>query len=456
MNGIGDRAPGGVRTHARLGGRWLALARTAWLGVAALSLGLFAFSVPAGFGMLRTVCDDGPCVSEQLRPGAAASVRSLGVSLEAYAAYQTAVVVVFALVFCAIAAMIFRRRSNDAVALYTSLTLVLCGVFLPDWMATLVLVYPSLLLPVGLLDSLTYCSLFVLFYVFPDGRFTPRWTRVPALAWIAMFGASHVLPGSLLAPGNWPPALLAGLITALVGTCLFAQVHRYRRVSGSTERQQTKWVVFGLCVMLGVLILASVPPLFEPSLEEPGTTYDLALDFVSFGAVLLVPLSFGVAILRHRLFDIDVLINRVLVYGALTLLLALFYAGTVAGLQYFLRALAGGGTQLAVVASTLAIAALFSPLRRRIQGLIDRAFYRKKYDAAGILASYAARLRDETDLDSLSGNLAGVVAETVQPAHVSLWLREPARTEQEIATRRRDAAGERGPGNTPPTGGGTP
>src|SRR3712207_1349775 len=153
--------------------------------------------------------------------------------------------------------------------------------------------------------------------------------------------------------------------------------------------------------MLVILVVASVPPLFVPSLEDPGTTYDLALDLVSFGAVLLVPLSFGVAVLRYRLFDIDVIINRALVYGALTISLALFYAGTAAGLQHLLRALAGGGTQLAVVASTLAIAALFGPLRRSIQALIDRAFYRGKYDAGRVLGAYASRLRSEEHTSEL-------------------------------------------------------
>ena len=138
-----DEIGGKAQPHARLVGRWLVLVRAVWIGVTALSLGLFALSVPAGFGLLRTVCVDGPCGPEQLRPEGAESVRDLGVSVDVYAAYQTAVVVVVALVFCAIAAVVFWRRSNDTVALYTSLTLVLCGVFLPDWVGALT-VPPSL------------------------------------------------------------------------------------------------------------------------------------------------------------------------------------------------------------------------------------------------------------------------------------------------------------------------
>jgi hypothetical protein len=152
------------------------------------------------------------------------------------------------------------------------------------------------------------------------------------------------------------------------------------------------------------------------------------LDLLGYAALIsftLVPIAVGFAVLRYRLYEIDIIINRTLVYGSLTISLALVYVGLVVSLQYVFRALTGGDSQLVIVASTLAIAALFNPLRGRIQSFIDRRFYRRKYDARKTLEEFSARLRDETDLDSLSEDLVGVVRETMQPEHTSLWLRRP-------------------------------
>ena len=194
---------------------------------------------------------------------------------------------------------------------------------------------------------------------------------------------------------------------------------RLRRATG-VERQQMKWFAYGTAAFAVGIILIVIPLAMDtpPWFEWTGQAI-----FTAAGAA--VPISIGIAILRYRLYDIDRLINRTLVYGALTTSLALVYIGTVVGLQYAFRILTGGGLQLAIVASTLVIAALFSPLRHRIQDFIDRRFYRSKYDAVKTLETFGARLRDETDLEALSEDLVSVVRETMQPAHASLWRREP-------------------------------
>ena len=197
---------------------------------------------------------------------------------------------------------------------------------------------------------------------------------------------------------------------------------RFRRSRGE-EREQIKWIAFAASLM-AILFLVG----FGGSLLAQGAAEPLWLKVLSDAVSLSyvgVPVAVGFAVLRYRLYDIDVIINRTLVYGALTAMLALVYFGGVATTQTIFRALTGQEQQpqLAIVASTLIIAALFNPLRRRIQAFIDRRFYRRKYDAAKTLAAFSAKLRDETDLDTLRDDLVGVVMETVQPAHVSLWLR---------------------------------
>ncbi len=190
-----------------------------------------------------------------------------------------------------------------------------------------------------------------------------------------------------------------------------SMIVRYRRSIGE-ERQQIKW--FAAAATLLAVVFSSVFAIPSRIVQDLAT--------LSFAGL---PAAVGVAILRHRLYDIDVLINRALVYGFLTVSLAATYVGGVVGLQSALRPITGQAeqSQLAIVVSTLAIAALFNPLRRRIQGLIDRRFYRRKYDAAKTLAAFSASLREETDLDTLCNEVLGVARRTMQPEHASLWLR---------------------------------
>ncbi len=196
-----------------------------------------------------------------------------------------------------------------------------------------------------------------------------------------------------------------------------SMISRLRRSRG-IERQQLKWVAYA-AALTATSFAASFLAGSLSNRRAVSDTFFL-LGVVGFASV---PVAAGVAILRHRLYDIDVLINRTLVYGALTVSLVLVYLGNVVLLQRIFVTLTAQGSQLAIVASTLAIAALFNPLRRRIQAFIDRRFYRHKYDAAKTLAQFSSRLRDETDLDALNEEMVTVVRETLQPAYVSLWLR---------------------------------
>jgi uncharacterized membrane protein YhdT len=212
--------------------------------------------------------------------------------------------------------------------------------------------------------------------------------------------------------------IMTPLLTAAAALAVFI---RLRRAIG-VERQQVKWFAYAAAAYVSASTLAyGVPGVIDTPLWFERVGFALNIVFIP-----AIPIAIGIAILRYRLYDIDILINRTLVYGSLTaMLVALYFVGIVV-LQRFFVLLTGQQSTLAVVASTLLIAALFSPMRRRIQSFIDRGFYRRKYDAARTLEVFSAKLRDETDLDALSDDLVGVVRETMQPAHVSLWLRPEA------------------------------
>src|SRR6266704_359522 len=195
-------------------------------------------------------------------------------------------------------------------------------------------------------------------------------------------------------------------------------------ISSPTPRQQTKWIVLGVIVGLLVAFGPYLPAIFFSSLNHPGLYY-LIVKPVTILLLLFAPLSWAIAILRYRLWDIDILINRTLVYATLTGILALVYVGSILLLQNLLRGIIYQDNDVAMVISTLVIAVLFQPLRRLIQGIIDRRFYRSKYDVAKTLAAFSATLRYEVELNQLREQLVAVVQETMQPTHVSLWLPTP-------------------------------
>jgi hypothetical protein len=273
-----------------------------------------------------------------------------------------------------------------------------------------------------------------LLLLFPTGRLPARRWRL--LVWIVVATGVFVLVAGTFRPdqsslgrvgetygigggGGGAITMLteAGVYVILVAGLLsvISVVLRYRS-AGGVERQQIKWFAYAAGIIAGCVVFAGLL-----GLNLPGA-WDALFETVPLVALYA---AIGIAILRYRLYDIDIVINRTLVYGMLSALLAALYFGSVAITQAVLRALTGQGQQpqLAIVVSTLVIAALFNPLRRRIQSFIDRRFYRSKYDARKTLEAFSAKLRDETDLDALSDDLVGVVKETMQPAHVSLWLR---------------------------------
>jgi hypothetical protein len=210
------------------------------------------------------------------------------------------------------------------------------------------------------------------------------------------------------------------LILAVVGASAISVILRFRYAQGE-ERQQLKWIAFAAALLILYAIVGVLIQILAPQ-------YQLAVEWAEVPVFVALPVAVGIAILKYRLYDIDLIIRRTLIYGTLTAALALIYYGSVALLQTPFRTITGQQqSQLVVVVSTLAIAALFAPLRRQMQKGIDRRFYRRKYDLAKTLTSFSVTVRDETDLERLTGRLVAVVEETMQPAHMSLLLRDPER-----------------------------
>jgi len=415
-------------SETRLPVRSLFIARAGWVALALLVLTLNAVAIPRANALLQAVCQPGTVCISGLTTADLHQLQQLGLSPGFLAAYQIGWDVVTTLIYTALAALIFWRRSADRMALFCAYMLVLFGGATYTSLLDLGLrtLAPAWYWLVGGLELLAQVSVPTFFLLFPSGRFVPRWTRWGVLVFVLYFVWFIFLTNAYLGQFSGVISLVfAVLILGLVGL----QIYRYRRVSTFRERQQTRWVVFGLAVALGgfALFLISVSLFLPIEVRNSPVAGALIPTTVSDGLLLFIPISIAIAILRSRLYDIDTIINKALVYGLLTALLAGVYVGLIIGLESLVGLFSRQGAQpLVIVASTLAIYALFQPLRHRLQQIIDRRFYRRKYDAARTLAAFSATLRHEVDLATLSEHLLAVVEETMQPVYVSLWLRPPA------------------------------
>jgi hypothetical protein len=409
----------------RLQGRWLLLARAGWVVLVVLTLTIFFASLPEYVAQLQNPCA-GVCAYLQLSAEQVEMLKGFGFSPGDYATYTLTLTLATMVVCLVVSTLIVWRRSDDRMAVLVALMLVTFG---PIYVTSSVLTSSPLQIPNQCLYFFAFSLLVLVFLLFPSGQFVPRWTRWTLVVSLAVQVPVIFFPNApftlTILGDSLGYYMLLGETMILVGV----QLYRYRRVSSPMERQQTKWVVFGMAIPFTVYIGGVVLYLIFPALADYnslyGAPYQLALNAISTCLILLIPLSFGFAILRSRLWDIDVLINRTLVYGTLTVILTGVYVGLVIGLQALLRGLISQDNSVAIVISTLAIWALFQPLRHRIQAIIDRRFYRRKYDTARTLTAFSAILRNEVDLDRLKEQLVTVVEETIQPAHVSLWLRKP-------------------------------
>jgi len=346
------------------------------------------------------------------------SIRTLSAGL---VLLDTLYTFVMPLGFFVLAGLIFVRRSDDPMAIITSLMLVFVGPYLIGGIGSEFMVLSGWYYPTGLLEIIGTLVLLTFLFRFPNGKLRPRWggwlivgVGVTALIVLPLVFAEDIF-------------IYIFLIASLVG--VGAQAYRFRVVSTAAERQQAKWVAVGA---LGPI--ASMGWWFFVLLPHGILSTANASGFYLFSVLLgwllpfLLPLGIAISILRYRLWDIDIIIRRTLIYSMLTVLLGMMYLGGVVILQsLFVRLTGQAQSQLVTVVTTLLIAALFLPLRSRVQNFIDRRFYRRKYDASKTLADFAEAARDEVELETLTGKLVQVVDETMQPTGASLWLKSTKR-----------------------------
>ncbi len=406
---------------ASLPGRWRLLGQGVWVVVLILTLVLFAAGLPMFAAQLQTVCVEAGCRRWQPSPELAQGLAQFGLSLRFYATYYILLEAVRVLLSCLLAAIIFRRKSDEGIGLFAALMLVLFGgVLFTDPIYLLGTSSPTWRWPVTFMAFLGSVSLVIFFYLFPDGRFVPRWTRWAAAAWTGLNLVGFFSPRDwFLNEQGGPLFPLAAL--GFFGSVVVAQVYRYRRVSGPARRQQTKWVVFGFTTAILGLSLVILLQLGAPLLLNAGPVVHRLLGVTSFyGFLSLIPLSIGVAILRYRLWDIDLVINRTLVYGVLTACVVGLYALVVGSLGALFRS--DGNLVISLVA-TGTIAVLFQPLRERLQRGVNRLLYGERDDPYAVLSRLGRRLEATLAPDAVLPTVVQTVREALKLPYAAIALK---------------------------------
>jgi signal transduction histidine kinase len=402
-------------------GRWLGPARLAWLAIALLCVALYLASLSPFLAALQTPCVGSTCLDWQLSPAQIQSLAERGISLKLYAGYFLGLSLVIALVFSGVAGLIFWYKSEDWLALLGSLTLLTLGLAgINDVaMAALAAAAPAWKLPISTLIVLADIGMMFFFCLFPNRQFVPRWSRWLALGWLIFRLPGIFIPLSPFDPGG---RFVIGLgWSFFMGGLIIAQVYRYRYVSSPTERQQTKWIVFGLALAIGGFVAI----VFGVSLFFPALLFDLSSPYawavITFIVLLwlLVPLAIGTAILRYRLWDIDLIINRALVYSGLTASVAGLYVVVVGGFALLFQI---RDNQLISLLATALVAVLFAPLRDRLQRVANRLLYGQRDEPYTVLSQLGQRLEATLAPEAVLPAIVATLQEALKLPYVAVAL----------------------------------
>lgn len=383
------RGPERAVAFARFQGRTRAVARLGWWCLVGVVVAMVLLSIPPSLELLRSVCPQDPCLDHRLTLAELQSLTAVGMSLQRYSVFLLTANLVPPVVYLAVAFVLFFRKPDDGMAYFTSLTLVLFGgVTYPDLVKLLAATNAVWTIPFVVLNYLGGVCIIALFFVFPTGVFIPRWTRFVLLFW--MFAqVFDVVSGPPLEWNLVSERLTNAPLVLVLVAVLYAQIYRYRHVSNAIQRRQTKWVVFGTVAALTVILILGLIILFDIASSD-NAALALFLNTLFVLSATLIPISIGIAILRSNLYDIDFIINRTLVYGALTAILAGVMAVSSDLTKRAFLALTGQSSDLAPIVATLIVVAAFDPVKKRVQAVVDSHF---KYPTRSF-GEFGAKLRD--------------------------------------------------------------
>ena len=392
---------------------WLFVSRVSLLAISILALILYIVGTPAYFARLSTSQTD--CSDECLTPAKIQALHTLGIPIPTYATYWVVVNLLFALVYCVVAALIFWRKSHDPVAWFASFSLVVLGTSFPSIPNALVAVHSPWGLPVALLDAVGLPSLTTFLFLFPNGHFVPRWTRWVTAGFAALYVSGTLFPDY----ANLSRPIRSLVPLAVLGLLVFAQIYRYHHVSTPVERQQTKWVVFGATISLIGFAPAFLLPSFLPADRLALLSFVFAITSV-YLFLLLIPISITFAILRYRLWDIDIIINRTLVYGTLTASIVGIYVLVVVSLGALLET---SGNLLISLLATGLVAVLFQPLRQRLQKVINRLMYGERDEPYAVVTRLSQRLAVALAPDAILLTIVETVAQALKLPYAAILLK---------------------------------
>jgi signal transduction histidine kinase len=412
--------------------RWLTLARVFQILIICLTIGLFIINIPFNYDQRKTLCETDPCPPNQLSIRSVQALADVGMSVENLVILTIAIDTLIAVIFTTCAIVIFIRKPNDPFTIFVTITLVTFGMAtFTGGMRGITIAYPRLewlTQTIALIGSL---AILAFFFVFPNGRFTPRWSMAIFLGWFLFQLPRYYLPASAqVLPDDSAIYNLLFIASFLSGVA--AQIYRYVRVSNAIERQQTKWVMYGLTIGMGGYLVIRILSLLIPDPMGSGLPPSLGLVIVSTFFILLIPISITIAVIRYRLWDINPIINRTLVYGALSFLTITFYVLTVGGFALYFR-----NNETNIVISFIAtgiVAILFEPLRQRLQRAVNRFMYGERDDPATVLIHLSQRLDSALAPDSVLQTIVETLAQTLRLPYAAISLLDDTHAPRFIST----------------------